>query len=155
MFAAIKVWAEGKLAYLNVIESINNSELARLHLSLLDALHTDFLGMTETNVAALSAISDSIRSAKYSSPHAQWIYEKVDEVDALGDEVARLWSSIREKSSHKRSVLDDDLAREIFKEETRLLVANHLGCFTFIKKWADEKLLYLNVAEKVSIRVLL
>ena len=47
-------------------------------------------------------------------------------------------------------VLDDDLAREIYKEETRLLVANHLGCFNLIKKWADEKVVYLNNVESIG-----
>ena len=61
----VKAWADEKLLYLNVKENISNSESARQHLSLMDALHTSFIGMTGTNVPALYRLGNEIQSAKY------------------------------------------------------------------------------------------
>jgi hypothetical protein len=115
MFAAIKKWADEKLAYLNTKEDISSLEPARQHLSLMDALRTAFAGMTDSSVPALRKLGDEIRAAKYETQHSRWVYEKPEEVTALESDVSSLWKSIEEKSAHKQKVLEDDLAREIFK----------------------------------------
>jgi spectrin beta len=121
MFTAIKKWADEKLAYLNTKEDISSSEPARQHLSLMDALRTAFQGQTESNVPALKKLGGEIRAAKYETQYSKWVYEKPEEVTQLETTVDSLWVEIKDKSAHKQKVLEDDLAREIFKVWMRCL----------------------------------
>eukprot|EP00912_Choanoflagellata_sp_UC4_P001444 UC4_evm1s900 len=47
----------------------------------------------------------------------------------------------------KKGVLDDDLAREIYAAETRLLVDQHIERAKALEAWADEKAAYLKFRE--------
>eukprot|EP00041_Stephanoeca_diplocostata_P039173 m.1595633 g.1595633 ORF g.1595633 m.1595633 type:complete len:371 (-) comp25342_c0_seq39:7209-8321(-) len=47
----------------------------------------------------------------------------------------------------KREILDDDLARELYAAETRLMAGQHQDAFAVIQKWSDEKLEYLKARE--------
>ena len=145
MFNVIKKWSDEKLEYLNTKEKISSSEPARQHLSLMDALNLAFKGMSDSNKPALHKLGDEIRIAKYETKYSKWTYEKLSDVKELEDKVVACWISIREQSDHKRKVLDDDLAREICKEEICLWVRNHLEMANFITAWSAERLAYLKV----------
>ena len=115
MYSTIKKWADEQLAYLNVKEDISSVEPARQHLSLMDVLAAAFQGQTESNVPALHRLGEEIRVAQYATAHSTWRYEQPQEVAGLEASVAALWADIAANSTHKRLVLEDDLARELFK----------------------------------------
>lgn len=54
------------------------------------------------------------------------------------------------RSASKKAVLDDDLARELYAEETRLMREQHKSQFARIDGWATEKQNYLAVREVVT-----
>lgn len=47
-------------------------------------------------------------------------------------------------------VLDDDLARELYAEDTRLLAERHGGKVATLQQWAEERATYLAQPEDVS-----
>ncbi len=60
---------------------------------------------------------------------------------------------LRRRHHHHRSflkVLEDDLAREQFKEATRLKVKNHLSLYRAIEGWKNESMAYLRAKETVQ-----
>ena len=80
MFNYINTWAEAKLAYLRVKETVRSSEAAKQHLSLLDAFVGSFNAMATSNVRSLQKLGDEILRAKYATTFSEWIYEHPEEI---------------------------------------------------------------------------
>ena len=53
-------------------------------------------------------------------------------------------------STTKRQILDDDLARELYAEETRRLAGRHVSETTRLNAWADEREAYLKAREECN-----
>ena len=124
---------------------------ARLQLGLLEAYQNEKVDMTAGDVAALKKLGDTIRAAEYKTTYSQWKYEKPAEVSALETEVeSSMWTELDELCSAKQAVLDDDLAREQYKEATRLKVKNHAEMYSAIDSWSQAKLTYLNTKETIN-----
>jgi hypothetical protein len=51
--------------------------------------------------------------------------------------------------AEKKKVLEDDLAREDFREKLELKNKEHINSFTTLKAWIEEKEAYLNKKEEV------
>jgi hypothetical protein len=149
LYDKLAAWIADKRKYLETKELIDTVQGANLQLSLLAAYVQEKKELGST-VDALRAQGDEIRRAAYRTVHSQWQYEHCDQVSQLETTVADCWAELTKLSDHKQAVLNDDLAREQFKERTRLWVRNHLEMFSAIKTWADEKLVYLNTKENIS-----
>jgi hypothetical protein len=150
----LQAWIAEKEAYLNTKEEINSVAEAQLQLSLLDAYDKDKESTTATNVAQLKALGAEIHTAKYSTEHSSacWssMNEQPEQVQEREAAVDAKWVDLSQLSAAKRLVLEDDLAREIFKANLRVLNTNHNDKTAKLQAWIAEKEVYLNTKEKVE-----
>lgn len=77
-------WIGEKKTYLDNRETIASVQEAFLQLSLLDAYKQESGDQTEGNVARLKAQGQEIRDAQYKTQYSEWVYEKPEEITALG-----------------------------------------------------------------------
>eukprot|EP00055_Hartaetosiga_balthica_P011900 m.55751 g.55751 ORF g.55751 m.55751 type:complete len:1252 (-) comp7769_c0_seq1:791-4546(-) len=147
---SLSSWAGEKKTYLSTKESISDVQTSYLQLSVLDAFDQEKTDTEAGAVARLNALGTSIRSAKYETEHSQWMYEQPDSVASLESDISTKIEELVTLSTSKRVVLDDDLAREQFKEKVELLVNNHTSLFGVISEWSDKKTVYLDTKETVT-----
>eukprot|EP00049_Salpingoeca_infusionum_P009182 m.152573 g.152573 ORF g.152573 m.152573 type:complete len:1745 (-) comp14262_c0_seq1:1421-6655(-) len=149
-FGLLQGWCEAKIVYLNTKEVVTNSELAKEQLSHLNLYEKTKVDMTAADVAALNSLGDAIRAAEYKTEISQWVYEKPEEVTALETRVTEYWQQLDGLSAEKRRVLDDDLARELYAEATRLQADQHKDTCSLLSAWVSAKSTYLQVRETVD-----
>lgn len=147
--AAVERWCAEKLAYLNTKEVITDSRDALVQLSILEPFEVDKQAIEDTSVAALLTLGMEIRDAEYKTTHSSWAYERPEEVKALEDAIRDRLDELAVKAAAKKRVLDDDLARELFKEKVRLWVKGHASRHAELTNWCQEKTAYLETKEVV------
>eukprot|EP00043_Microstomoeca_roanoka_P017478 m.182433 g.182433 ORF g.182433 m.182433 type:complete len:1285 (+) comp16641_c0_seq1:297-4151(+) len=148
-YELLEAWCREKLVYLSSKEVVHSSEDAKGHLSLLHAFEEKKAGMLETSVRSLRALGASICKAKYTTSLSTWVYEHPEQVQGLEEQIGLRWAEMREKSEQKRLVLEDDRARELYAEETRLVSSQHADQAAELHKWLDAKVVYLSQREPV------
>jgi len=137
----LKSWVAEKTVYLQTKEHIDSVSAAQLQLRLLDAYDKESSAVHEGSFHQLKALGASIVSEKY---------EKSEHITSREAEIASSFATLAELSKAKRPVLEDDLAREQFKEKIRLLNQQHIANFTKLQAWVAEKEAYLNTREQVD-----
>jgi len=142
LFANFDRWAKDKTVYLAVLEEISNSQEAMSHLNVLDAFVTDKTAFENGTIAELLALGEKIRKTEYSSEYCQWCYEKPDEITAIETNATDILGVLVSGEKEKRNVLDDDLARELYAEETRLMAGRHVDKGLQCANWASLKVEY-------------
>jgi len=142
LFANFDRWAKDKTVYLAVLEEISNSQEAMSHLNVLDAFVTDKTAFENGTIAELLALGEKIRKTEYSSEYCQWCYEKPDEITAIEANATDILGVLVSGEKEKRNVLDDDLARELYAEETRLMAGRHVDKGLQCANWASLKVEY-------------
>lgn len=95
------------------------------------------------DVASLIALGTTIRTTEHKTEYSQWTYEHPADVTGLEDQAQDLLKQLDTASVAKRAVLDDDLARELYAEETRLIAGQHVDKGLQCANWATEKTTYL------------
>eukprot|EP00056_Hartaetosiga_gracilis_P008962 m.128521 g.128521 ORF g.128521 m.128521 type:complete len:1251 (+) comp13031_c0_seq1:71-3823(+) len=143
-------WATEKKAYLSAKENISDVQSSYVQLSSLDAFDQEKTDTVSGAVARLNTLGESIRAAKYETSFSQWVYEDPSTISSLESDIATRVEELSSLSAAKREVLDDDLAREQFKEKVELLVNNHASLFGVISEWANKKIEYLDTKEDVA-----
>lgn len=100
-------------------------------------------------MATLQRLGADIINAKYETALSSHIYEKPEEITGLESKIGAYWAEMTTLSAQKLEVLEDDLARELYAEETRLLADQHQHKFNQLLGWAAEQKAYLEVREEV------
>jgi hypothetical protein len=149
-FAQLKEWTEEKLASTAKKETINSITDAQLQLSLLAAYESNKVDLTNTSVPAIKALNEEILTAEYKTDLSKWAYPKKDEIEASGKYIDDSWATLGANSAQKKLVLEDDLARETFREEIRLCNLEHVDRHAKIETWIKIKEDYLAVREEID-----
>eukprot|EP00033_Pygsuia_biforma_P001487 GCRY01001677.1.p1 GENE.GCRY01001677.1~~GCRY01001677.1.p1 ORF type:complete len:1484 (+),score=524.59 GCRY01001677.1:146-4597(+) len=149
-FNALMSWIAEKETYLNKKEEIASVGEAETALSLLEVYEKDRVSVKDTDDVALKQLGEEILNAVYKTEHSEWSYEKKDEITQRHTDVDAKWTLLADLSAQKKLVLDDDLARELFKEKVRGMDRNHQASFDRIMAFASEKTEYLNVKEAIN-----
>eukprot|EP01094_Clydonella_sp_ATCC50884_P008373 TRINITY_DN177_c0_g1_i1.p1 TRINITY_DN177_c0_g1~~TRINITY_DN177_c0_g1_i1.p1 ORF type:complete len:1232 (+),score=684.36 TRINITY_DN177_c0_g1_i1:352-3696(+) len=149
-FAKISKWVEEKEAYLNTKEEVSTVAEAEKQLNLLEQYEKEKAAQSETSVAALKALGQEILTAKYETKYSAAAWEAREEIAQREAAVDAKWASLSEQSAHKKAVLEDDLAREIFNDKLRAKNHNHTSQHAKIAAWADAKDKYLATREPID-----
>jgi len=136
-------WGEKKLAYLEVKETVGSSTEAKFQLSVLEAFANERSNTDTAQLVSFQALGKDICSAEYKSEHSSWAYGDGAEILKIEGEVTDLLQKLTTAHAAKLAILEDDLARELFAEETRLLAGQHTDQATHCAHWATEKSAYL------------
>jgi len=127
-YEQIAAWINEKKAYLTKKEDVNSVNDAQLALSALDSFEADKKDLESTPVPALKALGAEILEAAYTSPLSSWKFEKPDEVKSRESTVeSTLSGELVNLTNAKRTVLEEDLKRELEKERLRLDFAQQAG----------------------------
>lgn len=82
---------------------------------------------------------EEIIAARHSADAlSYWAYESPQDVAARTERVHSEFSELTAAANAKRQVLEDDLAREIYAEDTRLLADRHAGKVRQLEKWSGK-----------------
>eukprot|EP00730_Choanoeca_flexa_P018668 TRINITY_DN9089_c0_g1_i3.p1 TRINITY_DN9089_c0_g1~~TRINITY_DN9089_c0_g1_i3.p1 ORF type:complete len:1244 (+),score=477.40 TRINITY_DN9089_c0_g1_i3:22-3753(+) len=135
----LAAWAAEQRAYLETKEDNTTSQDAKYQLSRLEQYVKEKANMTEGALASLKALGVEIRAAEYKTDYSQWKYEKPEEVSALETELDGAWVQLDEAQASKQAVLEDDLSRLLYAEQTRLLASQHADKHSLCKSHAETK----------------
>lgn len=150
MAESLDAWSRDKLAYLQVKEVIASSAEAKYHLSLLEAFEKEKAETMEASLVGLKSLGNDIRTAKYATAHSQWVYDKPADVTALETKLDRAWATLASTSAQKKNVLDDELAKHLYAEQTRLMAREHANKHAQCSAWATEKKAFLQSPTPVA-----
>jgi Ca2+-binding EF-hand superfamily protein len=90
--------------------------------------------VTKINVSSLKNLGKDILAAEYKTSLSQWRFETPKEVHERELEVDQTWIELDRLAAAKKAVLEEDLKRELRKEELRISFANLAGGFTIFAK---------------------
>ena len=96
------------------------------------------------------SLGQAIRTARHASTHSTWQYEDADAITQLEGEKDALWQELDNEHAKKKAILEDDLARELYAEATRLLASQHESDTQMLCAWTSTKATYLRVREDVD-----
>jgi len=149
-FKQLKEWVEQKLEYTAKKEDITCVADAQLQLSLLAAYESNKGDLSSTRVPAIKALNAEVLSAAYKTGLSEWLYPKQDEVRESEKYMDDSWVTLATNSAQKKAVLEDDLAREQFKEEVRLLNLEHVDRHATLEAWVGKSEAYVDVREAID-----
>jgi len=135
-FKLLTQWVSENRAYLEKKEHVDSIADAEANLARLRAYETAKQDTVNVNVSALKKLGSELLSAEYKTDWSQWKWETPDEVKTREDEINHLFQVLDKLSAKKLLVLEDDLAREQFREKLRLAGKSHEDRYTNIKAWA-------------------
>eukprot|EP00912_Choanoflagellata_sp_UC4_P000087 UC4_evm1s60 len=130
-YIAISEWMKRSKLYLEKKEVIKNSKDARHYLAVLNAFSIEMEGVQTSSVLSMNKLGSQVKMARYDTNVAKrwdggngtthWEYEHPEEILEREQDVERMMLELKRLRDAKKGVLDDDLAREIYAAETRLL----------------------------------
>lgn len=136
-------WCEKKVAYLQVKEKVSSSTEATFQLSVLESYATERANTDTAQVASFKALGKDVCAAEYKTEHSEWVYGEPGEVARLEKEIDDFLGTLTTAHAAKLTILEDDLARELYAEESRLLAGQHTDQAMQCARWATEKSAYL------------
>jgi len=125
----IKTWAGNATVLLQKKETCNSIAEANKNLANLEAYEADKSDWTNINVAALKKLGAETIAAEYKTSLSHYKYPTPQDITAREQVIDSQWEELAKLAAEKKKVLDEDLAREIKKEELRLKFANLAGDF--------------------------
>jgi len=146
----ITQWVGTNRAYLQKKEPVDSVADARGNLQALRTYEGDKIDVNTLNVTAMNTLGADILSAKYETALSSWAFETPDEVKGREGEIAAAWVELSQLSAAKLEVLEDDLAREIFREKLRLSNEQHIAKHGKISAWVADSTAYLTKKEAVN-----
>jgi len=102
------------------------------------------------NVQGLKALGHETITAKYQTDLSSWVFPTPDEIKTRESEVDTDFSRLDGLSAKKKAVLEDDLARERFREQLRLWNSQHIEKHANISQWITASTALLNRKEPVN-----
>lgn len=143
-------WIADKEAYARRKEEISSVYEATTQLSLLDQFNQDKQSALDTSVSQIKKLGQEILNSKYDTQYSKWQYEHPEKIQAAHANADAKFNELAELAAEKKRVLDDDLARETFKDKLRMMDRNHTEKFEQLKSWAAEKEVYLRKVESID-----
>jgi len=143
-------WIAEKKAYFEFKEPVNSIADAEKNLAKWRATEVEKKDKLAVNVASLNKLGGEIRSAEYKTELSHWRFETPQEVSGREEEIASSFRTLDSLSATKKDVLDDDLAREQFREKLRLMNEDHKGKQARIKAWVNGAKALLQKKEEVD-----
>eukprot|EP01090_Pellita_catalonica_P019472 TRINITY_DN6651_c0_g1_i1.p1 TRINITY_DN6651_c0_g1~~TRINITY_DN6651_c0_g1_i1.p1 ORF type:complete len:984 (-),score=317.79 TRINITY_DN6651_c0_g1_i1:120-2789(-) len=140
-YEKITAWGAKSKTYLEKKEEVSSVSEALLNLKLLDAYDKEASGVQSGTFAKLQSLGAEIVGERY---------EKSDDIQARETELQSTFADLKKLSAAKRPILDDDLAREVFKQDARLMQRQHKRAHENILAWVAEKENYLNKKEEIE-----
>lgn len=80
--------------------------------------------MTDGGLASLTKLGEEVRNAAYLAL-SQWRYPQPQDLTTLETTLQAAWEKLSVAEASKRAVLDDEVARLLYAEQTRLLASQH------------------------------
>jgi len=137
----LETWKNIQQEYLETKEVSTSVGAAQYQLARLNGNDTEVSSVFDTNFSDLKKLGSNLESEKY---------ERTDEVKERENNVSNWFDKLKELSSLKRPILDDDLKRELFRANLRRKNNTHIGKYNGLKAWIEEKEKYLNERENIS-----
>jgi len=150
MFNILAGWIAQSKAYLKVKEAINSISDAETQLGFLSAYQTEKNDLTRVSVPPLKALGAEIIAAEYKTEYSQYKFENPDEIRQREGTVDADWQTLDQLHATKLAILQDDLAREKFREMLRQWNQQHINKYNSIQKFIAEKKEYLLKKEEVN-----
>jgi len=122
----IEKWIKEKNAYLKVKEEIKTSSDAEMHLGLLLAYHRERKDLYTASVPPLKVLGAEIIAAEYKSALSSYRFPTPDEIKTREAAVEKAFSDLDELYVVKLKRLQDDLAREQYREKVELWNQSHI-----------------------------
>jgi hypothetical protein len=157
-----------KETYLTRKEVVNSVADAQTQLTLLEAYDKEKVSTTTVSVAQFKQLGAEILAQVYTSQYSEWKFETPEDISSRhaaidagmkGNNNLKFknvfiyfligWEKLSALSAIKKEILQDDLARELFKEKVRLLNEEHIDKHDKLQAWADEQEDYLKTREEV------
>jgi len=123
-FNNIKAWVQGMTNTLAKKEEADSISEANKNIASLNGNVADKEAVTNLNVAGLKKKGAEILTDEYKTELSSYKFPDPDVIKAREFEIDRDWVNIDKAAASKRLVLNEDLKRELHKEELRLKFAN-------------------------------
>eukprot|EP00168_Porphyra_purpurea_P020744 TRINITY_DN8863_c0_g1_i1.p1 TRINITY_DN8863_c0_g1~~TRINITY_DN8863_c0_g1_i1.p1 ORF type:complete len:742 (+),score=162.58 TRINITY_DN8863_c0_g1_i1:170-2227(+) len=140
-FASLEKWNAEKSAYLGTKEVSDSVGAAQYQLGRIDDYDRESKDVHSSTVVAFLAVADELIAEKY---------ERSDEVSGRVASVKGFFEALNAASASKRLVLDDDLAREKFRQGLALQNQEHQEKFDALQDWSAVKEAYLTKKEDIN-----
>jgi Ca2+-binding EF-hand superfamily protein len=153
--AKVVAWFADREAYLSIKEDVDSVAQANEQLGLLSAYAAEKGAQTSSAVAPFKTLGADILASRYEGLSTYALGDAPDTItpEQLREREADVdakWVRLDELHAAKRSVLDDDLRREEFREALRIKGVQHERAHAALSSWADEADAYLAVREQIS-----
>eukprot|EP00457_Paulinella_chromatophora_P000042 gb/GEZN01000042.1/.p1 GENE.gb/GEZN01000042.1/~~gb/GEZN01000042.1/.p1 ORF type:complete len:1572 (-),score=435.64 gb/GEZN01000042.1/:1139-5854(-) len=135
--------------YLDTKEAVNSIQQAKENLSRLSE-YLDERKVNDSNNVILRALGDEIKQAEYKTALSQYKFPTPQEVDEREANVESEFEALTKKAAKKTAVLEDDLAREIFREKLRQQNLTHVDKHKTLAAFIAASHAYLDVKEPVD-----
>jgi hypothetical protein len=93
------------------------------------------LSLTVTNVANLQQLGADILAQKYKTIHSSYEFGNPSEIHDRESDVHTRFGNLDLLAIVKKEILDDHLARELFKEKVRLLNQEHIDVHAKLQRY--------------------
>eukprot|EP00456_Euglypha_rotunda_P044707 TRINITY_DN352_c0_g1_i10.p1 TRINITY_DN352_c0_g1~~TRINITY_DN352_c0_g1_i10.p1 ORF type:complete len:474 (+),score=108.19 TRINITY_DN352_c0_g1_i10:73-1494(+) len=111
-------------------EPVNSIQEANNNLASFAAALADKEDATKINVSFLKTKGAEILSAEYKTELSSYVYPDPGAIKSREFQVDKEWAVLDDLATRKKSVLDEDLKRELHKEDLRLSFANSARDFS-------------------------
>lgn len=140
-FEKLEAWVAEKHAFLAAEPVVASVSDARRELAMLDAYEQENSSVLNAAVAALKALGADLERE---------VYERTAEVKGREASVDSSFDELASASAKRRPVLDDHLAREVFKAGVEVLAVNHAAAYEKLVEWFKQKQSYLSEREAID-----
>lgn len=142
----LQIFITSAKASLSVKEQVNSIKDAELHLGLTKAIHDERASLT-SNIPPLKEVGAKILATTYKSEYSEWKFEYPDQVQDREKFVEDGFAELETLGTNKILVLEDDLARENFKEKVRQWNENHKLQTSSLRTWIAKSKTYVDTKE--------
>jgi hypothetical protein len=139
--AQLNEWIAAKEAYLSTKEDVTSVGAAQYQLTVISSYKTESKDVQAGDVVELKKIGAELIAEKY---------EKSAEVQEREKFIDDKFVVLGDLATKKTAVLEDDLAREVYRADVRVKAAGHKDRYGKISAWIDKKEAYLNTKEEID-----
>eukprot|EP01083_Nonionella_stella_P150326 478759_1 len=128
------------------VDSVDAARAAIVELETHTAAIEDYIAM----VPSLKEFGQKICAQKYESAYSKSTFTNGDALAAREARVDSIFATLNGLSADKNAVVQDDMAREVFKSKTMLENTRHVEASAAIDSWCAEKTAYATKKEVVN-----
>jgi len=147
---ALIEWCNEQVAYLDKLEQVESIADAEKNLADLKAFNVGKEDTLRGAVVSLKERGEQIVGRKYHTKLSSYAFPTPQEPRAREMEINAAFEKLQTMVPKKYAILNDDLQRELFKEDLRQNNEQHKVRFEELKEWVNEKMKYLHNKERVD-----